>query len=538
MKKSVNYIMALLALSSGFSAIAEPTLYPKDLNVLSQVNNSTTSNIIADGADSKTVWVMPPNVATATVSGLNTLTANMGFCAEMRDEQTYSRDLAADIRKLEAKRVAQQDQLQKLQSRADQLNEDAEKYAADNNLQELADLDQRISDLQMRLEQLYKDANACNSSTTDCSGIQEEIKDSNAARAQMLTQRNTIAQKNTNVVLAYTSKKHLADAAQRTADNAKKAYTDLMGQIIGVQEQFRKAYASFGQMEGARAGIRYTSDWDKNVDSLRKGNPGLNFSKIATQNATLMTVLTGVQDVDPTGAIKSIEVAGNVKNGAASFAAYPENLSANVVLSLIGACPMAHPDYFDLKQDDVKDIQYGLIITYDYQTLFTVKATVSYDYYKMYQKIVSSGSSGGLFSSRSWSNVEEKNFFKDSFNVVWDDSENTMPQTEKDAREQEMRHSVLSRLATMALPQSPNPAGLIAASSPPTHGAVVAADELMKVCPGNVYCMGTAAVLTVLDAIFGSSSSSSSYTNIQQGTITDNYAQTQKITKSWITTYL
>ena len=75
----------LCAVLGSTVARAEPTLYPPDLKVLSSITNTTDSNLMADELDSKTVWVLPPNTAKAQVSGLHSLTASMGFCAEMHD---------------------------------------------------------------------------------------------------------------------------------------------------------------------------------------------------------------------------------------------------------------------------------------------------------------------------------------------------------------------------------------------------------------------------------------------------------------------
>ena len=44
--------------------------------------------------------------------------------------------------------------------------------------------------------------------------------------------------------------------------------------------------------------------------------------------------------------------------------------------------------------------------------------------------------------------------------------------------------------------------------------------------------------MSVLDAIFGNSSSTASYTKITDSNITENYEVVQKMTKSWITSYL
>lgn len=534
MKTKIMWLVPIVFAAA--KAVAEPTLYPKNLNQLSAVRNTTDSNILADEADSKTIWVLPPNTASAKVSGLHSKTANMGFCKEMGNTVSYSRDLSAQVKELSDKRFAREEELSKMKLKADLAKEAAEAFAAEKNLGALLQLDSRIQDAETRLTELYEQFEKCQQA---CESIQEEISNLNKAKKEMLKQRNELAKQNVADSREYERKLRSANAAQETYKNAKAEYTSFIKDLQEVQNSFHALFDSYGRREGAQANFLYVSTWDQNVAQLRQDNPGINFSKIATKNANLMTEIADVKDIDPTSAVKSISVAGGQsRSGVVAYPNYPQNVSANVVLSLIGACPMEHPEYFDLTDNDPSNMKYGVIITYDYDSVFTAKATAVYNMYKMYQKIVSSGSSGGLFSSRSWTDVEERNFFRDSFDVTWDDKENTIPQETKNAMEAEMRRNVMLRLATLALPTAIDKPGLINAAAPPKRGAVVVADSLRQACPTNIYCQGAAIVFNILDAIFGSSRSSSSYTSITDTRIEENYKNTGKITKSWITSYL
>jgi hypothetical protein len=528
-------VSALCAVLGPAVAHAEPTLYPPDLKVLSGITNTTDSNLMADELDSKTVWVLPPNTAKAQVSGLHSLTASMGFCAEMRDSIQYSRELSADMNEIAQVRKAKREDFVKLDKRATDLEIEAAHYATDRNLQALADLDTRLQQMEIRLTDLYKIAETCDKT---CDEINGEISNLNKAKNAALLDRNAISRQNTDDIREYTRRLAVAKAARKAGENARAVYTDLNKEFSDLQNRMRENFAGLGKMEGGRAAITYVSSWDDNITQLRNKNPGFNFAKVATKNAKLMTELAGVKDIDPQGAVMGIALGGVMQDGVASFSQYPQSLSTNLKLSLIGACPMVHPEYFDLKSDDVASMRYGVIITYDYDSIFRVKATAKYNMYKLYQKIVSSGSSGGLFSSSSWSDVEEKNFFRDSFTVIWDDKENAVPPEAKASREAEMRHAVMWRLANLALPSAPNRGDIMAAAQPPTRGAVVISDSLMQTCPGNVYCVAGAAVFKVLDAIFGSSSANASYTSITDVEVIENYENTQKITKPWLTTYL
>jgi hypothetical protein len=220
---------------------------------------------------------------------------------------------------------------------------------------------------------------------------------------------------------------------------------------------------------------------------------------------------------------------------------FPQSISANLVLSLVGACPMLHPEYFDIQPGyGANKMAYGLTITYDFPAAMVVRATAHYNMYKMYEKIVSSGSSGGFFSSRSWTNVEEHTFFKDSFSIDWktQDPANSVSEERRLEIEHEMRAHIIERIASLALPSAPNRDAILAAGAPPVHGAVVVSNSLMQACPGNVYCVAGSLILTSLDAIFGSSSATASYIQTQNFDATETWSQSQTILKPWVTSYV
>jgi len=527
---------AMVALGLSTAVQAEPTLYPPDVRVLSRITNNTDSNIIADEVDPNTIWVMPPNTASAKVTGLHSLSANVVFCREMKDLSDNSKELTGEIQNLARKKLAKLGELQALDARASKLMEEAEAFAASRNLQQLAELDGRLTSMETRLTELYQTAESC---TKGCDGVQQEINDLNKAKQEALKERNRLSRENSADVREYTRKAAVAKAARATYKNAKSVFDEIADELGALRDRFRALFANYGGMIGGSSGFRYTSAWNDNIKRLRDENPGINFSKIMPKNTKVTTQMLGVKDIDGRYGMIPASLGGELKDGVALFPAYPESLSANVNLSVLGVCPILHPDDFDIPTEHRNGIQnYGLIITYDYDSVYRVQADVTYNMYKMYQKIVSSGSSGGLFSSRSWTNVEEHNFFRDSFSVQWSDKENTLTQAEKDARETEMRHAVLERLASLALPTAPNRVEVLAAAAPPPHGAVVISCTLMNACPGNVYCVAGAAVFQVLDAIFGSSSTTASYTNITDIAVTERYSNAQKITKSGLTSYL
>lgn len=202
---------------------------------------------------------------------------------------------------------------------------------------------------------------------------------------------------------------------------------------------------------------------------------------------------------------------------------------------------MIHPDYFDIQTpNSTEEMAYGMTVSYEYPTSFVAEATATYNMHKMYQKIARSGSSGGFFSSRSWSSVEERTYFSDSFKVSWveQDSANSIPDEKKADLEREMRNNIFARMATIGLPAVANAGALVSPPALSASGAVVLANSLQKTCPGNYYCVGAAMALNVLDAIFGSKSTTSSYTNIQDVDSVESWSRKKVVFKPWVSSYV
>lgn len=530
---------ALFLLIAG-RAFAAPTIYPANFTLLSTIKNNTTSNLIADSVDSRRIYVMPPSVATANVEGLHTFTANLGFCREMADDQVYSAELTKKIKDLMTQEIDAKKEADEARKKLLSVKEEAAKFAVQARLQDLVDMDNNIANLETRLSDLYEEANSCKDSTCDL--INQEIDDLIKQKSEIVKNRRAIAKEHAQDIRTYERFKSHIQSLQENFNDLDTSFQKLRSKITQVRKDFLEMYESFGKMEGARAAISFKSDWDKNVSTLRSANPDFEFEKIQTQKAQVLASINLSSQIPGAQAIIAYEVGGQNVNGTLALPSYPDSIAGNVVLSLVGACPAIHPDWFkipDNQSTKADKMNYGLTVSYEYPSVFSISAKAKYNMYKIYQKIVESGSSGGFFSSKSWTSVEESNFFRDSFKVTWDETDPSfsLPDLEKAQIESEMRKHIFDRIATIALPQAPDRNGIIQSVNTPKHGALALSDSLMTACPGNVYCVGGSIALSVLDAIFGSSSTSSSYMQTYDMVMTEDFSRNKVIFKPAITSY-
>lgn len=537
--KKTNLALTLVGLSIVGNAYSLPTIYPTKVTYLSDIKNTTNSNLVADDTDERVFYVMPPNSAKASVLGLHTMNANVGFCREMADTQTYSRNITKKINDLADEEVMMWNEISAVADKVSKARKELADHVTLTKMDDFVALENRILEIELRLTSLYEQLSKCTSISL-CNSMRGEVSELRAEKINATNEKRKIAQVMRQETRDYERKKAAVDALLEDKAEKEERVSKIRVRLASIRENFHQMYSSFGNMEGARASISFKSNWDSNIERLRQENPMFDFKKIETQNAVITSNIVDLASVPSGGAILGYDIGGNKEQGKLMLSKYPETFDGNIRLSLLGTCPVLHPDYFDINLPNGTDeMAYGLTVTYEYPSVFLAEAKVTYNMHKMYQKIMKSGSSGGFFSTRSWSSVEERTFFEDSFKVEWleQDSGNSIPDAQKAEWEREMRNNVFSRLGSIGLPTAVNTGALITPPGIPQSGAIVLANSLQKTCPGNYYCVGAAIAFNVLDSIFGRKQSSSSYTNIQDANLVEQWSRTKVVYKPWISAY-
>jgi hypothetical protein len=538
MKFNSKLSLALVSMCALTNAFAVPTIYPTKVTRLSEIQNQTNSNIISDSDDEKVFWVMPPNSGTSDVKGLHTITANVGFCKEMSDLQGYSRETVQRINDLMIQEKNAQNKVDAKLNELTSARQDLAQYVVTSRLEDLEHIDLRVDSIEIEIKSLSDQLLTCKQF---CNTLASQISALKTEKREEVLRRRDIVARSAFAARAYERKKSAVEGIIADLQSMDEAWNNLKTKLTTVHNLYLEIYSSFAKMEGARAAILFDNKWDTNVSSLREKNPGFSFQKIQTQDAVITTSIANLASIPSGGAIMSYDVGGSVTDGKLMLPSYPENMTGNVRLSLLGACPILHPDYFDINLPNGSDVmKYGMTVSYEYPTAFVASAKATYNMHKLYEKIMKSGSKGGWFSSRSWSSIEEKTYFKDEFNVEWkeQDASNSYTEAEKAELEKEMRNQIFGRLAAIGLPTVSNPGELVAPTLP-VSGAVVLGNSLEnnKLCQSNVYCVAAGIGVKTLAAIFGSNSSSASYTNTQDVNMTESWSREKVVFKPWISSY-
>lgn len=530
MQKKYIGILCLLIVSKSH---AVPTLYPEKINL--GIRNTTNSSYLADSDDPKKFYVLPPSKALVKAKNLHTVTANVGFCKEIANLQKYNLETVELLNSLKNEGTALRNQMDQEGLKLLQANEELSQFVLANDAQELAALDSKILQTERRLDQLYVRYKNC---SNDCQVLLTDIESSQQLRTELSIKRFELSSANLFVTNEYEKKKIKVVALEKNIGGLKEDLQKIQSNLKDLYYEFSKMYDAHAMREGARVTLIYDSQWSENVIKLNQDNHGYLFEKIQTKNAQIKLSSFSASSLPNSGGIVGFSVGGAKASDVLSLESYPDAFSAQATLSLLSACPLLYPEWFGLSKDySIDDLNYGLVVSYEYPSQMKLNLTARYNMYKTYQLIKSQGTQGGFFSSHSWSNQDEEEFFKDSFSVEWNiqDDQQKISFEKKKAIESDLRKQMLSRLAgylVMADPQLKN--GLDIPNS--ETGAMVLSDSLNKFCP-HVYCKGASVVLSVMQAIFGSSSSEQQLKQKINVEMVDRYSELNIVMQPMLTTY-
>ena len=532
--KILSGMLSAMLICAAENAVAAPTLYPEDF--IGAIRNQTNSDVLADDQSGRRFYVLPPSDAVAQVTGLHTVTANVGFCGELAKLQRYNSDTLDLLNAMKTKDLYTKNQLEQQNKKYTQANEELSNYVVAADLQELSSLDVRITQLERRLDELYVKYKNC---SQDCPVLAQDIEDSQLLRIELLTKRFELSTANLMASTEYERKRANVAAIKNNLTEIEKNWKQIQADLKDVYIDFNRMFDAHALREGGRAAISFNSGWTENLRRLSEQNPNLSFEKVSTKNAVIRAGAYSKNNLIPGGSVLAFDVGGSSADGRLVLEAYPENFSGNVVLNLLAVCPLLHPDWFDIKvANKLENMTYGITVGYEYPAAMKYEITAHYNMRRMFEAIKSQGTSGGFFSSDSWSDQDEQEYFKDSFWVDWkiQDDKFLMTTEQKLAINSDLRRQVMSRMAAQLVMNNPGALGSLSFELPKT-GAVVLANSLDKSCPLNVYCKGASIVLNVLQAVFGSSGTEQTLSQISNVEMTDTYSHSQIVMQPRLTTY-
>jgi hypothetical protein len=521
------------------SVLAEPTLYPNATIVDSfkQVKKIPELSIMADEVHPKIIWVLPPKIGSAKVSSLVGITSYVDKCEDLKILHDIQVEDVEFFKELQRKIDAEYKQLIIMQDKAIKLNQDAEAiYAESDNVAKYR-----------RYEVIYK------STQEEISKLLSSLNhQTNEDSFDAIEKQITVLEKQNEEVFESMMKLYDVDERkieeykklQRKAEAAKKAVVDKQEFLVGLNNAYlvkRKAlaevYESYSKYEMGSTTLTYDSNWDQLINKLSSMNPGYSFHKIKSSNAIFSADVMANTMLGSAGIIR-LNVPGSANSsGQVLFNEFPEKLQARAVMSVIGGCPIMFPGKFSLT--NVEEIDYGVTIGYDIESIVNLQIEARYNYYRMYKRVQEHKKKGGIFSGSSSSTLSEKTILTDSLDVTFNDPENIYPVEDRVKMVEFMRSEVIKRFILNGIQNPKDRAEFVSMISPGSSGAQVLAEQLEadSSCQSNAYCRYSAMGLHFLNAAFGSSRSMSSYTNeITQDTV-ERYSQRSKFKQSFVTSF-
>ena len=305
----------------------------------------------------------------------------------------------------------------------------------------------------------------------------------------------------------------LGDLTDKTTPEAVQIYTQseaINTLIMAAYNSMNSLVSTSARNHGGTLLVPYLHRQAENIETIRNENPAYtNVGAVQTYHGRLYFSAPGsIQDgldISLLPIIDTYSVSGVTANKLAhSTAEIAPRLDVTVSLTRMGACLIQFPEKFGSKTAP----KFGLTAIYDYPFAFTTSVHASYNLKNIYRFLKESGSSGGLFSSKSWSRTLELNWGESALKFSWRETDPELKVTPADRLEIEksVKADLLASIDRLVMERAGLPPAQ--AANPGPHGATVLANSLDKTCSVNAYCAAASIALRTLDAVFGSSSTS------------------------------
>lgn len=516
------------------------------------IDNQTNSTLIRDHSDCNKVWVMPPNLGFAEVSSLGA-SGNVGFCSSMKELQTATIRYSARFNELSQENAELSRDTRRAAEQLRRARIAAGEARMDRRFQAYQDAQELFSENEERIVELIELREEC---TQSCDSIDNEIDSLESHRRQLRSELSRARRERNQAQRILSRAEGRVEAAQDTLNDARDAEIRTAEMIQRIQTLIFNMYGTYGKLDGGRVSVNYQSKWDENVAELERLYDKYNFQKIPTRGTRINASIVGSSSesnyLSTLPAVLDYSIAGfpylpfGVQD-TNELAALPTGLQGTLRLSVIGACPVFYENYLEdttaplVERTDFSDLGFGFGISadYEYPAIFNFKLEASYNLWKLYEKHMTSGSSGGFFSKKSWTNISEKSLQEETFKIKWFDEAGLYSEEQKSEMRKFIKGELMNRVLTMMATPVPATNISVTVHQPPETGAIVAARGLEQACGWYSYqCRAAGWVLRGLNAVFGSSQSSANFRQEHNMTAKEVWDETKTIWRPATTSYV
>jgi hypothetical protein len=527
---------------TGTAMASGPALESKCGAINNPVGGPTSAAYLSE--DCRQLFVLPPTVGKASVSGVSTKT-NLNFCPavlKVGDVATSTINSAAIVAEKIEQMITDFDPLSaEIDALQAAVNEASRVRAIAKD--EWDRVQTVKTELTADLATAKSDLDLCKL-LSSCTNEQAIYDAALATLKTFLTTEYIPAQKaNSTANANYTSAFSALQSATTNYATALEPLFSLQAKLVELNASVTQLYNQYVRLSGFTAKLTYGTGWDTAVANFQGANPSKTVTKLPIKRPRLAASAVGLQNFDTdTPSIIAFAVPGVA--GAAAYdmmaqptgtetmtsltaqldptkqyeGAFGDSIGAQINVSLMGACPFYPKGLASGQVGDINDLtnEVAMNAFYSYDLQVRRGYTASYNMASWVSRIERVVKKGGFFSSKTLHEVVEDSNSSDWFSITFNASsgEFTYSPAEQERITEEVKGQLQERALLLLARQMnlmPTTGGYPSVPATQPTGAGAAASYLMKGCGYWSWCLGGSFVLSVLDSIFGSSSAVSSF---------------------------
>lgn len=510
------------------SLYALPSVYVNDTKLKSVGAIKTRSTLIADNEDPRKVWVLPPKSGAIDVKDFVS-SGNTPMCGSLKELIKEMEQIDGQLRQQRQRIKEREPELTKAHQLVAKRRAELAELGDKPSLKEIILLEGRQEELEAKITALIDELDQTEDPEV-ITAIKEELKELRAERSQLRKDIRELRKTHRADYARYAKAKRRYEAARANFDEVDADIKQMIAIWQSFQDDILSTYKNRGRIHAGTAAMDYESQWQEEVSRLQSSYSQLDFVPMATFNTRIYAGFFAAADEDSyyknLPPLVSYSINGQpqlpwgkripVTSGQRGASGLPSTVVGDFHYNLIGGCPIVDRGFFDEVRFDVERAsdgtpRYGMSASYEYDMAFNFEVEASYNLFKIYEKVVKQGSTGGFFTSRAYVDIVEKQDDDDTFSIRISSDAN-LPAKQVAKIRTEIKKELINRvLAMTATPTMKDKPVLKLPGVRAKRGAIVMADGLSKVCGFNVYCQVGSWILRVGDSIWGSSTAEANF---------------------------
>ncbi|MCA9508890.1 MAG: hypothetical protein KC505_10760 [Myxococcales bacterium] len=257
-----SYALFFFLVFLNFSSLtlAAPSAFVSKCGALA-IQNNTTSTLLRDHENCKTVWVSPPTFGLVNISGYMA-NGNLGLCQEVKDVQKLSHSLTERMNSISQEIMDLSVSYKERQEEVIEAKKNVFNLENLPEIREIIDVEEKLPIMEKTIERLYSQLATC---AAECSSLKEELRLKKEEKQELKDRLSTLKDHYFELALDHRFAKSELESAEYALHNIYADIDSRNNKLTALKTTLQQWLLFYSKLEGGTAHLNYDTRWTQKI---------------------------------------------------------------------------------------------------------------------------------------------------------------------------------------------------------------------------------------------------------------------------------